>query len=323
MRDGITSEAAGWAVRRPRQKLVSWGDATFPFGCACSYLAVTRRQRLPFQKPDRAVLFADPAGPAWPTATQSVADRQVTSWNKLALPLPGAGTPVAVQVLPFQVTAAALSVLTPFGGYNTISPTATQRFTAGQETPDRSELFVPPPGNGTVASRQLVPFQISLKLTVAVEYIPKPTTTQLRANGQDTPVCPAPMSPGQGAPFRADQTLPFHDSITATGGPSTDAVATQRTRDAHETALRPLSAKPPTEAGGVAWVHVFPFQISASGAPAWSPAWYAPTATQLVADLHDTPTSEAFVPAGAGSCSGVHALPFQMPASANPRPSLP
>jgi hypothetical protein len=85
-----------------------------------SYFAATRRQLLPFQKADSPVPVplpvCDPAGPAWPTATQSVADRQVTSVNRLTLRLPGAGTLVTAQAVPFQVTAAARRVLTPTSG---------------------------------------------------------------------------------------------------------------------------------------------------------------------------------------------------------------
>ena len=44
-----------------------------PFGIVIFYFAAARRQPLPFQKPDRPVPFIDTAGPAWPTATQSVA----------------------------------------------------------------------------------------------------------------------------------------------------------------------------------------------------------------------------------------------------------
>jgi len=117
------------------------------------YCAVTRRQLLPFQKPVRPVVLGDPGGPAWPTATQSAADRQVTSKKMLAWPLPCAGTRVTAQALPFQVSAAARWVPP-----DSVSPTATQRLAAAQET-----LFVPPPG--MVAYRQRLPSQISLKLT--------------------------------------------------------------------------------------------------------------------------------------------------------------
>ena len=224
--------------------------------------------------------------------------------------------PVAVQALPFQVTAAARWVLPPFE-YSSISPTATQRLAAAQDTPHRCELFASPPGNGTVASRQLMPFQISLKLTVAVAYIPKPTAAQLPADGQDTPVSSA-ISPGGVAPVPTDQAVPFHDSITATGGPPEDSpAATQRAGDAHNTVSRLLTVKPLPDAGGLAWAHLFSFQISASGAPAWPLVRYAPTATQLAADVHDTLCSQVLAPSAAGSRAGVHDLPFQMSASAD------
>jgi len=144
---------------------------------------------------------------------------------------------------------------------------ATHRFAAAQETPESIEPLVPPPGSGTVASRQLLPFQIPLKLAVAVANIADPTVTQMPADGHDTLFCTAPMSPGRAGPFLIDQVLPFHHSITATGGGRVALTAAQRTGDAHETATRPLIAKPPPEAGGLVWVHPFPFQLSASGMP--------------------------------------------------------
>jgi hypothetical protein len=233
-----------------------------------SYRAATRRQLLPFQKPDRPVPvpFVDPDGPAWPTATQSLADRQVTPANELALPLPGAGTLVTVQAAPFQDTAAALLVLTPVR-YDSMVPTATHRFTAAQETPESSEPPGPPSGNGMAGTCQFLPFQISLKLPVAMACHTVPTAAQLPAEAQETPVSPAARLGGGAAGFIADQVLPFHDSITATGGPETGTpTATQRAGDAHETASRPLIGRPPAAAGSLASAHVFPFQISASGA---------------------------------------------------------
>lgn len=73
-------------------------------------------------------------GPSWPTATQAVADRQVTALSSVDLPLAGAGTLITVQVFPFQVAEAALSVITPFE-YDSMAPTATHRWVPGQETP--------------------------------------------------------------------------------------------------------------------------------------------------------------------------------------------
>ncbi len=75
-----------------------------------------------------------PGGPAWPTATQFAADRQVTSLSRLALPLADAGTLVTVQVLPFQLAAAALPVPAPFE-YDSMAPTATHRLAIVQEIP--------------------------------------------------------------------------------------------------------------------------------------------------------------------------------------------
>jgi hypothetical protein len=78
-----------------------------------------------------------------------------------------------------------------------------------------------------------------------MEYIPKPTTMQLPAYGQDTPVCAAPMSPGRAAPFPGRPGLAVPRLDHRHGRAPTDTpVATQRAGDAHETALRPLIAKP-------------------------------------------------------------------------------
>jgi hypothetical protein len=96
-------------------------------------------------------------------------------------------------------------------------------------------------------------------------------------------------------------------------------VAMQLAADVHETESRALMSEL-AGTGGLASVHFLPFQVSASGAvvgPLVVFFVYVPTATQAVADLHETPDREVLSPPGAGGCDGVHELPFQVSASAN------
>src|ERR1700722_18329025 len=93
------------AFPRKRRRRLRYGTT--------GYGVVTRAQPFPFQTPARPLPSVDLKGPSCPAATQAAADRQLTSLNRLALPLAGAGTLVAVQALPFHDAAAALPVLPP------------------------------------------------------------------------------------------------------------------------------------------------------------------------------------------------------------------
>ena len=255
--------------------------------------------------------FVEPDGPAWPTATQFDADRQVTPLSRLALPLAGAGTPVTVQALPFQVAAAALPVLLAKMRFESMVPTATQRFPATQETPESISLLVPF-GQRTVVSVQVLPLHISVRLLRPLGEDMYPTAAQLFALGHDTVVSSPSVVAGSAAAFIRDQVLPFHDSISTalTVLVTTMPVAMQLAADVHETESRPLMMAP--GAGGRASVHFMPFHVSARGALVGPPLVFrvnAPTATQALADLHDTPLREVFSPPGAGGFCGAILLP--------------
>src|ERR1700722_909488 len=105
--------------------------------CTAFCYVVFRLQLLQFQKPARPLPSSELYGPSCPTATQSATAGQLTSLNRLALPLPGAATFPAVQLLPFHAVAAAWPVWPPSLKLASTEPTATQLLADPQDTATR------------------------------------------------------------------------------------------------------------------------------------------------------------------------------------------
>ena len=184
-------------------------------------------------------------------------------------------------------------------------PTASQAW--AEEHDNASRLAkAEPEGAGTGSAVQDVPSQTAPPLAPA-----EPTAAQKLAETHDT----EPTEPGIACALQA---VPFHISAKA-GLPPT---ASQKAADAQETVPRveiPWPAGPGTDCT----CQDVPFQVSASGtSPA--PVLKDPTASQNVADVHETPESPADVdPAGLGTDWSVQEVPSQASASMIPvGPSL-
>ena len=150
--------------------------------------------------------------------------------------------------------------------------------------------------------------------------MPLPTATQLSGDVHDTPSSAASaLSDTGGRTGILVQVLPFHESARTElpAFAATSPTATQYAAVGQDTLPR-LPTTLSAGTGGLAVVHLLPFHDSASGAEP-VPVKYWPTATQLFAVAHDTPSRMTPVePAGAGSLLGRHALPFQVSASGIP-----
>src|SRR5215813_5128428 len=141
---------------------------------------------------------------------------------------------------------------------------------------------------------QDVPFQ-----TAPPPVPTEPTASQKVAETHDT----ERMEPGMTC--RA-QDVPFH--ISANGGLL--PVASQNVGDTHETPVS-RTMNWPLGLGAACALQDVPFQTSASGNSP-EPLSETPTASQNVADVHDTANSAADVePAGLGTDWIFHEVPFQ------------
>ena len=147
-------------------------------------------------------------------------------------------------------------------------PTATQFAADVHQTP-LSSACSRPAGGRAALSRQVRPFQESMRTELPAVVADLPTATQYVADGQDTALrSPSTLSAGAGG-VAVVHLPPFHDSATAAAPPPLkySPTATQRLTDAQETPFK-MTPVPPAGVGSVLGVHVRPFQVSASGIPA-------------------------------------------------------
>jgi hypothetical protein len=180
-------------------------------------------------------------------------------------------------------------------------------------------------GLGVLWIAQLDPFQRSASIAeswFSLASVKKydPIAVHAVAVVHTTPVSGAPCAPAGLGVLWIDQVLPSQRSAkdAEEGRPAPTAV--HAVVEVHDTLRSPVTSRPPgprTTGLGVLWiVQLVPFQTSASVSPAPVP----PTASQAVANVHDTPLSAApTLPTGFAVLWIVQPLPFQT--SANVRPA--
>jgi hypothetical protein len=142
--------------------------------------------------------------------------------------------------------------------------------------------------------------------------VPEPTASQKRAETHDT--VPTPTDAGS-ACKRHD--VPFH--IAVAGGLSgLLTTASQKCVEAQDTLLSSASVEP-AGPGVACGRHDVPFHTSASGTRAAELVLLKPTASQNVADTHDTLRSAADVaPVGVGTDCSFQDRPCHTSASMTP-----
>src|SRR5579875_196043 len=214
-----------------------------------------------------------------PTAVQLVASGHDTD-SRLALPPdPGLTVVWTVQALPFQCSASTR----PGPELLAYWPTAVQLVAVRQDT--LVSAFQVEPGLALGRADQVRPVRCSASVTVVLALFPDcPTATQLGPETHEMPFHVTSFRPAATGVASTRHAVPFQCSAPAL------PTAVQLVAEGQETASRPAWAE--FFGRGVAWiVQVLPSQCSASGywaLPEGLP--YSPTAVQLVAEAHETPS---------------------------------
>ena len=197
-------------------------------------------------------------------------------------------------------------------------PTATQFLADGHDTPVRSASSLPLAGAGTDILAQLLPFHESASAKLAVLVPALPTAMQYAADGQDTLLSsPTTLPFGSGGLDRV-HLLPFQDSASAAppdGEVAADRDAALRGGAGHAGSWPPRCpwASPGRSASRSC------HSRSRPAGPRRRCVEVTPTATQALADLHETPSSLAdSAPLGAFGATLFQVLPFQVWISAPP-----
>ena len=210
-----------------------------------------------------------------------------------------------LQEVPFHTSARVTTVPVPLLEELTHS----QNVAEAHDT-DPKLLMKPPVGLGKGCALQDVPFHMAAP---ALE----PTASQKLAETHDT--VPTPTDGGRAC---SCHDLPFHCSAAgALSGLLT--TASQKCAETHDTPLSSASVEP-AGPGVSCGRHEAPFHTSASGTRAAELVLLKPTASQNVADRHDTLPSPAVVtPAGLGTGCNFQECPRHTSASMTPVDGLP
>src|SRR6266571_8656933 len=201
-------------------------------------------------------------------------------------------------------------------------PTAMQRAGPVQEI-DASPLMpkVSATGLTVFSKRQLAPSHSSASGTLPVLVTPAPSTepTAMQADVLVHHTPPRLVNPSFTV-VSSRQLVPFHSCASVVSAATLPAwpTAMHRLMLAHDTDVRP-----PFQSAVPRIVHLWPFQLSASGRTTWPPVKDSPTATQRPALAHETPAKLLeTAPAGSGVLSRRHRVPFQTSATVPPAVNL-
>jgi hypothetical protein len=270
----------------------------------------------PFQRSARLVggVFASPV---WPTAVQADADAHDTPLSDASSAPTGRWIRCLTHRVPLKPTATGISGWSMAGGAGE-TPTAMQVVAVVHDTPSKRAWWRPEIGWMV----QRTPFQRAARGRPVLSL---PTATRVLLDVHDTLVSPADWGPRSFA--HLDPFQRWSNVVSSSAVSMLPPTAVQARAEKQDTLLSKGPPLPePTSNLGASWTdHDRPFQRSTRGdTPAQQPSAnqeVVPTATQVVADVHDKPVTAVSVssPYRNGGSTGIdctdHAEPFQRSAN--------